>query len=254
MKTAGPKKLVFSREQLEEHLTRHYTAHTAKLKEIEARVHRAGTACPDDTYCSLRSLKKEQVYAANSVRLHHTYFAGLVGGKTAQPPEIRSALARDFGSEQEWEEQFLALGMCSRGWAVLGFDLNRGRLCNFLADFHSEGVWSVLPLLVLDVCEHAYCRDFPARRTYIEAFISGVNWRAVHEKFCAAEEIYNRYGELFKLTLEEVFLMSKWVCNVCGYVYDPDDGTPPGTPFEELPEEWVCPVCGAGKDEFEKED
>lgn len=53
-------------------------------------------------------------------------------------------------------------------------------------------------------------------------------------------------------------IMEKWVCQVCGYVYDPevgDDegGIPPGTPFEELPDDWSCPVCGASKEEFEKQ-
>jgi rubredoxin len=52
--------------------------------------------------------------------------------------------------------------------------------------------------------------------------------------------------------------MSKYVCSVCGYVYDPDAGDPdngiqPGTSFEKLPDAWVCPVCGASKDQFEKE-
>ena len=53
--------------------------------------------------------------------------------------------------------------------------------------------------------------------------------------------------------------MDKYVCTVCGYVYDPAEGDPdggiaPGTPFEKLPDDWVCPVCGASKDEFEKEE
>ena len=52
--------------------------------------------------------------------------------------------------------------------------------------------------------------------------------------------------------------MDKWVCQICGYVYDPavgDDegGIPAGTSFEDLPDDWTCPICGAGKDDFEKE-
>ncbi|MCF8144643.1 MAG: rubredoxin [Deltaproteobacteria bacterium] len=52
--------------------------------------------------------------------------------------------------------------------------------------------------------------------------------------------------------------MDKWVCSVCGYVYDPQDGDPdngiePGTAFESLPDDWTCPVCGATKDMFGKE-
>jgi rubredoxin len=52
--------------------------------------------------------------------------------------------------------------------------------------------------------------------------------------------------------------MKKYVCTVCGYVYDPaqgdpDNGIAPGTPFEKLPDDWTCPVCGSGKDKFEEE-
>lgn len=49
--------------------------------------------------------------------------------------------------------------------------------------------------------------------------------------------------------------MKKYVCNICGYVYDPEKGDPdggiaPGTAFEDIPESWVCPVCGMTKGEF----
>lgn len=49
--------------------------------------------------------------------------------------------------------------------------------------------------------------------------------------------------------------MKKYVCNACGYIYDPvagdpDSGIAPGTPFESIPDSWVCPMCGVGKDEF----
>lgn len=52
--------------------------------------------------------------------------------------------------------------------------------------------------------------------------------------------------------------MKRYVCKVCGYVYDPEKGDPengiePGTSFENLPDDWVCPICGASKEEFEKE-
>ena len=50
--------------------------------------------------------------------------------------------------------------------------------------------------------------------------------------------------------------MQKYVCILCGYIYDPeagdeDGGIAPGVSFENLPDDWVCPLCGAGKDEFE---
>lgn len=53
-----------------------------------------------------------------------------------------------------------------------------------------------------------------------------------------------------------VFVMKKYRCIVCGYVYDPvdgdeDGGIAPSTPFEEIPDDWVCPICSAGKEDFE---
>lgn len=53
--------------------------------------------------------------------------------------------------------------------------------------------------------------------------------------------------------------MSKYICNVCGYVYDeaagdPDNGIEPGTTWDQLPEDFTCPLCGVGKEDFTKED
>lgn len=54
-------------------------------------------------------------------------------------------------------------------------------------------------------------------------------------------------------------IMKKYVCTVCGYVYnpvegDPDNGIEPGTAFEDIPDDWTCPVCGVGKDDFEPQE
>jgi rubredoxin len=52
--------------------------------------------------------------------------------------------------------------------------------------------------------------------------------------------------------------MDRYVCQICGYVYDPakgdsDGGVAPGTKFEDIPADWVCPICGASKSDFAKE-
>lgn len=58
---------------------------------------------------------------------------------------------------------------------------------------------------------------------------------------------------------QEIQTMDKYVCTLCGYVYDPavgdpDSGIAPGTKFEDIPDDWSCPVCGASKADFVKED
>ena len=186
----------FSKKQLEEHNRLYPKVHAAKLKEIEARLIRTDTTCVDPTYCPLRSLKKEQAYASNSVRLHDLYF-GNIGNEDSQPStELKTLLERDFGSIQEWEKQFAALAMCSRGWVILGFDLKDGVLRNFFTDDHSEGVWSVLPLLVLDVYEHAYCKVFSTRSDYLDSFLSSVRWETVNHRLKAVKEFYQNIASI----------------------------------------------------------
>ena len=53
--------------------------------------------------------------------------------------------------------------------------------------------------------------------------------------------------------------MARYVCTICGYVYDPtqgdpDNGVAAGTNFDDVPDDWTCPVCGAGKEDFEVEE
>jgi rubredoxin len=55
------------------------------------------------------------------------------------------------------------------------------------------------------------------------------------------------------------WLMEKYQCQICGYIYDPaegdpDNNVPPNTPFDKVPEDWVCPICGASKDQFSPAD
>ena len=64
-------------------------------------------------------------------------------------------------------------------------------------------------------------------------------------------------GMVDKIRKKEEKKMDKYVCKICGYIYDtekgdPDGGIEPGTKFEDIPDDWVCPVCGAGKNDFEK--
>ena len=65
-------------------------------------------------------------------------------------------------------------------------------------------------------------------------------------------------GPKLAITAETLCHMDRYVCVICGYVYDPavgdaESGIEPGTPFEDLPEDWVCPICSVGKEHFDVE-
>ncbi|MDD4766731.1 MAG: Fe-Mn family superoxide dismutase [Desulfotomaculaceae bacterium] len=182
----------FPREFLDEHYTRYLADHENKIKEIEARLLKVDMSMANPIYCTLRSLNIEYTHALNSVKLHKYYFENIANKASAPPStEMLGMLERNFGSPQEWEKQFFALAMCARGWVVLGLDLEEGTLRNYFSDSHAEGVWSVAPLLVLDVYEHAYCTTFPNRRDYIRVFLKNVNWAVVNKRLYNAMNMYN---------------------------------------------------------------
>ena len=69
----------------------------------------------------------------------------------------------------------------------------------------------------------------------------------------------NYINYLYILNYQGGKYMQKYICTVCSYVYDPEEGDPDngvdaGTAFKDIPEDWTCPVCGAEKDEFEPQD
>ena len=78
-------------------------------------------------------------------------------------------------------------------------------------------------------------------------------------KLNVIQSIYKQLITKLDLILEEDIDMQKYVCDVCGYVYDPavgdpDNGIEPGTAFEDLPDDWACPLCDVSKDMFSEAD
>ncbi|KKW20962.1 MAG: Manganese/iron superoxide dismutase [Parcubacteria group bacterium GW2011_GWC2_52_8c] len=101
---------------------------------------------------------------------------------------IRQWIEEDFGSVAKFLDDFRATGMAARGWVILAFDLDEGKLRTYLCDSHNQGgVWNSVALLIMDVYEHAYFIDYATgRKAYIEAFMKLIDWDEVNsiaEKF-----------------------------------------------------------------------
>src|SRR6476661_1234341 len=110
----------------------------------------------------INGLKREELVALNSTLLHELYFASM-GGEGKVTPPMSEALARDFGSVQGWRTQFSAMGYAlggGSGWVVLTWLPRDGRLINQYASEHSQAIANAIPLLALDMYEHAYHIDF----------------------------------------------------------------------------------------------
>src|SRR5436309_192202 len=162
----------------------------------------------------LNGLKREELVALNSTLLHELYFASL-GGDGVARKGMAEALARDFGSLDRWREEFRAMGYAlggGSGWVVLVYVPRDGRLMNQYAADHSQAVASGVPILALDMYEHAYHMDFGANaRAYVDTFLRNVDWPAFEQRYEDARQVPGprpllqpEFGDIQGLGVEEV--------------------------------------------------
>jgi superoxide dismutase, Fe-Mn family len=165
----------------------------------------------------VNGLKREELVALNSTLLHELYFASLGGdGKPTKP--MAEALARDFGSVDRWRGEFVAMGNAlagGSGWVVLVYVPRDRRLVNQYAAEHSQAVAGGMPILALDMYEHAYHIDFGANaKAYVDAFMRNVDWKAVQARYEDAVKVepprplvQEEFGDLPGVSVEEVKAM-----------------------------------------------
>ncbi len=167
----------FSEKLLSEHHDVLYAGYIKKINEIRAKLDTADRAEANASYSLYGELKREETFTADAVRLHEAYFDTL-GGDGQPAGAILKLIERDCGGFEEWKEEMTAAGIASRGWVVSAYDLQQGCLITYICDTHNLGcVWDAVPLVVLDVYEHAYYLDYAtARKKYIEAFLKNLDF------------------------------------------------------------------------------
>jgi Fe-Mn family superoxide dismutase len=175
------------------HYENNYGAAVRSLNAIRSRLATIdlAAASADD----IRALKREELNATGSVTLHELYFGNLGPGSSGyfgdgkMPAAISAALEQQFGSVAAWRREFVAVAQAlsgSCGWALLSYSRRDGSLCNQIALDHSQTMIDAVPVLALDMYEHAYHLDFGANVTsYIDAFLRNIDWAAVAERMAA---------------------------------------------------------------------
>jgi Fe-Mn family superoxide dismutase len=159
-------------------------------------------------------LKREELVVLNSTLLHELYFASL-GGEGKPTGAIAEALATDFGSVGRWRQEFVAMGRAlggGSGWVLLVYVPRDRRLINQYAAEHTQAIAGGVPILALDMYEHAYHIDFGANAgAYIDAFMRNVDWSAVAGRYEDATKVppprplmQPEFGDLPGVTVEEV--------------------------------------------------
>jgi len=172
----------FSETLLKNHFTLYqgYVTNTNKVADaLSAMEGKTGTP-------EYAELKRRFGWEFNGMRLHEYYFGNMKkGGQLADGP-LRKKITEDFGTYENWEKDFRATGaMRGIGWVILYYDGAGKRLFNCWVNEHDVGHLSgAVPLLVMDVFEHAYMTDYGLKRAdYINAFFKNIDWKEIEMRF-----------------------------------------------------------------------
>jgi len=133
-------------------------------------------------------LKRRFAWEYNGIRLHEYYFENMVKERTtlAEGSELSKKISEEFGGYDVWEKDFKAVGaMRGIGWVVLYYDPQSREFFNVWVNEHDMGhLAGAVPLLVLDVFEHAYTLDYGLKKAdYVEAFFKAIDWGVVEKRF-----------------------------------------------------------------------
>jgi Fe-Mn family superoxide dismutase len=201
---------------IESHYERNYGGELRRLNAIarELAALDPATTPPE----AIARLKRDEAAALNSTLLHELYFASLGGDGRAVPDGMSEALARDFGSVKAWRRQFMALAgglPVGAGWVLLTWLPRDRRLFNVACGEGTPGLAGGVPILALDLYEHAYHIDFGANvEAYIAAFMRNIDWAAVMGRFEDAARVtpprpleQKEFGDVPAVSPEEVQAM-----------------------------------------------
>lgn len=180
---------VISPETSDWHYNKHHKGYVAALNTIEKGLETADRAGANGNYSEIGELKRRFTWNHAGALLHDIYWDVMGGdGDPKKAPELLAAIEKEFGSFEKWKADFKATAFSAKlsGWGLLVVDqLYSGRLLNVLVDEHHYGaIWGGIPLISLDVFEHAYYhKDGPGRAAYIDNFIAHLHWGRIEARY-----------------------------------------------------------------------
>jgi len=177
-----------------------YVKGTNDLNSRIADIMADGVLDPDEILV-YSELKRRLGFEYNGMVLHEHYFGNMKKGGAGDPDrysDFHGAATESFGSYEIWKADFVSVGkMRGVGWAICYQNPTNGILSNHWVSLHEVGnVAGFVPVLVMDVWEHAFLLDYkPAERPkYIEAFFSNIDWTVVDGRLQLKEALLSGAG------------------------------------------------------------
>jgi len=183
-----PRKLNgISERMIVSHHDNNYAAAVKNLNKVEEDLTHIPMEAPAIIW---GGLKDRELVFSNSMILHENYFGNL-GGSGKPTATMQRVLGDVYGTFGRWEEEFRATGVSlggGSGWVVLDLNLHNGSIRTYWSGNHTQALASAVPLLVMDMYEHAYQMDFGAAAArYIDTFFKNIQWEEVERRYERAQ-------------------------------------------------------------------
>lgn len=164
------------------------------LNRVSAELDGADREAANDKSSDFRRLKIDEAHLMNASFMRAFHFENIADMSSSLTMDSLSyiRLARDFGTFEEWQKDFIACCLSSRdGYGVTGYSVFLKRLVNLVIDTESLNVpIGIYPVIVLDVAEGAYYRDYGNdRRSYVFAMMKEFNWGKIEKRFKNADQL-----------------------------------------------------------------
>jgi superoxide dismutase, Fe-Mn family len=125
-------------------------------------------------------------FSLNGMALHDIYFTNMNTEKTSRSQSLNKAIEENFGSFDNYYNNLVSIAERVQGWSITGLNLLNGKLFNYGEDTHSSNFPNYfMPILALDVYDHAYVMDFgeEGKAEYINAWTKVIDWDLVSRRF-----------------------------------------------------------------------
>jgi len=173
-----------SEKLIRSHHENNYSGAVKALNLVEQRLVSLGAEKELPAYL-YGDLKREELIRTGSVVLHEQYFGNL-GGNGRADGGAKKLIEQHFGSVEAWESEFKRTANAlsgGSGWTILAYNQQLDGLHNYWSADHASNAPSSVPLLVLDMYEHAYHMDYGAASAkYVDAFMANINWEEVNRR------------------------------------------------------------------------
>lgn len=170
-------------------LQNHFTLYQGYVTNSNKLLEELGNLTKQDKISTLEysELKRRFGWEFNGMRLHEYYFGNMTKNKSEleKNSNLFQKISNQFGNYENWEKDFKTTGaMRGIGWTILYYDKEFDKLFNTWINEHDLGhLAGAIPLLVMDVFEHAFITDYGLKRTdYINAFFEAIDWTKVEER------------------------------------------------------------------------